>query len=158
MSATPAKVEPIGVGMPALLYLHEFGRMVEKVFGSFPYLVGSALRGKNPRDIDVRMEVSDLRFMALFPDMTGWNRAGSQWAVVCMAFSALGEKMTGLPIDFQIQHPAQYERHSHEPRLELGKERELNLGIEAQTLVACLPEAAAGRKHELTAEIMKEVA
>jgi hypothetical protein len=45
--------------------------------------------------------VDDLRYAALFADNNGWNRPGSQWAVVCMAFSALGSKMTGLPVDPQ---------------------------------------------------------
>src|SRR5258708_34130154 len=97
-------MRPVGGGSPGSLHLHEVGRVVHTVLGAFPWLVGSWLKGKNLRDIDVRIGVNDLRFMALFPDFTSWYRPGSQWAVVCMAFSALGKQMTGLPIDFQVQH------------------------------------------------------
>ena len=37
------------VGMPAALMLHEFGSQVWHAFGEPPYLVGSALRGKQWR-------------------------------------------------------------------------------------------------------------
>lgn len=33
----------------------------------------------------------------------GWSGASEKWMSLCLAYSALGKEMTGLPIDFQIQ-------------------------------------------------------
>src|SRR3954463_3895352 len=110
---------PIGVGSPAVLHLHEFGRVVYTAFGVYPHHVGSSLRKKKPRDIDMRLMLPHSRFVQLFPD--GLN-GGTRWAAYCMAFSALGEKMTGLPIDFQIQYAGLANRYMDEPRLEIGRD------------------------------------
>jgi hypothetical protein len=115
------QVQAVGVGSPAVFYLHEFGRLVHTFFGEFPFLVGSALKGKNPRDIDVRVRINEKKFRALFDDITACG-GGSRYAVVCMAFSALGEKMIGLPVDFQIQHPSWFNKFLDQPRLELGRD------------------------------------
>lgn len=95
-----------GVGMPAALWLHEFGSQVWGAFGDCPYHVGSSLRLKTGwRDVDVRLILSDEDFESLFPGLVPgqdehWN---GKWVALCLAFSALGKQMTGLPIDFQIQ-------------------------------------------------------
>jgi hypothetical protein len=92
-----------GVGMPAELLLQEFGSMIWAAFDEIPYRVGSSMRSKSWRDVDVRLILSDevyenLGFLA--PEQ--WHRDG-KWQAMCLAFSALGRQMTGLPIDFQIQ-------------------------------------------------------
>ena len=100
------KAQPLrsGVGMPAHLWLEEFGSQVWAAFGTPPYLVGSALTGpRPPRDVDVRLILDDAEWDRLelgHPDQTLRN---GRWVALCMAFSALGKHMTGLPIDFQIQ-------------------------------------------------------
>lgn len=92
------------VGMPAWLYLEQFGSIVWDAFGDSPYLVGSALTSKQWRDVDVRLILDADAFSALFPDWDKYQwEANSKWVALCMAFSALGQKITGLPIDFQIQ-------------------------------------------------------
>jgi|WetSurMetagenome_2_1015567.scaffolds.fasta_scaffold419830_2 hypothetical protein len=90
-------------GMPQALMLNEFGSQVWSVFGSPPYLVGSSLKTKQWRDIDVRLILSD-------EDYEKWGfgapteaHINSKWVALCLAFSALGKSMTGLPVDFQIQ-------------------------------------------------------
>jgi hypothetical protein len=93
----------IGVGMPALLYLEQFGSIVWDAFGTPPYLVGSALEGKEWRDVDVRLILPDSDYERMFGEPAWVERACGRWAALCMAFSALGCRMTGLPIDFQIQ-------------------------------------------------------
>jgi hypothetical protein len=115
---------PIGVGSPAIYYLHEFGRLVRTVFGEYPFLVGSCLRSKSPRDIDVRVQLSQKRFIELFQlaDNENAGSAGTPYAVLCMAFSALGERMTGLPIDFQVQYPGWSNHFLEQPRVELGRD------------------------------------
>jgi hypothetical protein len=65
--------------------------------------VGSALEGKHYRDVDVRLILDDEIYEQMgFGDPNKQFENG-KWVSLCMAYSALGERMTGLPIDFQIQ-------------------------------------------------------
>lgn len=91
-----------GVGMPQALYLQMFGDIVRQAFGEFPYHVGSSLTGKVWRDVDVRVMLDDKRYEAEYGDPMRQHQ-NPKWGAICMAFSALGSKMTGLPIDFQVQ-------------------------------------------------------
>lgn len=111
----------MSVGMPAHLHLEVFARVVESAFGEIPYLVGSAAQGKGWRDVDVRLMLDDDVFDALFPDKVSTaNSTSKKWSAMCMAFSALGEKMTGLPIDFQIQRTTEANDKFDGPRHALG--------------------------------------
>ncbi len=93
----------MGVGMPAELMLQEFGSQVWAAFGHEPYHVGSSLLGKTWRDVDVRLILPDDEYEALgFGDPQHAHFNG-KWVSLCLAYSALGKAMTGLPIDFQIQ-------------------------------------------------------
>lgn len=92
----------IGVGMPQSLYLDLFGRIVNEAFGEFPYLVGSAANGKQWRDVDVRLILSDEDYARLIGDVRH-EAENPRWQAFNMAFAALGKHLTGLPIDFQIQ-------------------------------------------------------
>lgn len=47
------------VGMPAALYLDEFGRHLRAMFNTEVYLVGSALTTKDWHDLDVRVILSE---------------------------------------------------------------------------------------------------
>jgi hypothetical protein len=90
-----------GVGQPETFYLNAFGQLVYDAFGSPPYLVGSATHGKKWRDVDVRLILADDEWKLLgFGEP---HNPGAKWVANCMAFSALGKHITGLPIDFQIQ-------------------------------------------------------
>lgn len=93
----------MGVGMPQALYLNEFGSQIWSAFGIPAYLVGSALLNKKYRDVDIRLILSDDEYERLELGDPENQFGNSKWISLCMAFSALGEKMTGLPIDFQIQ-------------------------------------------------------
>jgi hypothetical protein len=100
------KVEPLiggGVGMPASLLLDAFGSQVWSAFGTPPYLVGSALHSKTWRDVDVRVILDDDEYKALGLGEPNDTHRNGKWVALCLAFSALGKAMTGLPIDFQIQ-------------------------------------------------------
>lgn len=97
----------MGVGMPATLYLHEFGSQVWAAFGKPPYLVGSALAGKVWRDVDVRLILEDDVYEAMGLGAPTMQHTNGKWVALCMAFSALGREITGLPIDFQIQQQTQ---------------------------------------------------
>ncbi|MFA6046341.1 MAG: hypothetical protein WC718_15260 [Phycisphaerales bacterium] len=91
--------------MPAELKLQAFGAYVRAAFGELPYHVGSSLENKTGwRDVDVRVILDDddwQRWGFCDPDYVGHR--DEKWIALCLAFSALGREMTGLPIDFQIQ-------------------------------------------------------
>lgn len=89
------------VGMPHMPKLHRFGEVVYDAFGSHCYLVGSAITRRDWRDVDVRLILTDDEFDVEFGEQTDWRR-NRKLAAVNMAWSALGEQMTGLPVDFQI--------------------------------------------------------
>lgn len=109
-----------GVGMPMALKLDEFGSHIWSVFGEPPYLVGSALRGKDWRDVDVRMIISD-------EEWDRWNfgdpccpHRNEKWVSLCQAYAALGNQMTNLPIDFQIQQRTSANAEHPGPRSAIG--------------------------------------
>jgi hypothetical protein len=110
----------MGVGMPASLLLDEFGSQVWAAFGSPPYLVGSALAGKQWRDVDVRMMLSDGDWDAMGLGEPRYCHHNGKWVALCLAFSALGRQMTGLPIDFQLQRRTEANAEHSKPRSALG--------------------------------------
>jgi hypothetical protein len=92
----------MSTGMPAGIWLNKFGVIVCDYFGHTPYHVGSSLKTKDWRDVDVRLILPDDEFEALFGSVhVSW--INPKLAAITLAFSALGSQMTGLPIDFQIQ-------------------------------------------------------
>jgi len=111
----------MGVGMPAELYLDQFGRHIWAVFGAPPYLVGSALRLKKGwRDVDVRMILPDEQWEAMElgePEGCAYN---AKWVSLCLAYSALGRHITGLPIDFQLQQRTFANTKYDQPRSAIG--------------------------------------
>lgn len=110
----------MGVGMPAALYLDEFGSHVWSAFGHTPYLVGSALTQKHGwRDVDVRLILPDDEYAVLFGDPKQTHR-NPKWVAMVLAFSALGRQMTGLPIDFQIQQQSKANADFDAPRSAIG--------------------------------------
>ena len=92
-----------GVGMPAALYLCQFGQWIYDAFGETAFHCGSSAESKTWRDVDVRVMFDDEVFDAMFPGYTGAHQSDPKWALICAAISELGRKMTGLPVDFQIQ-------------------------------------------------------
>lgn len=88
--------------MPAGIWLNKFGLIVCDYFGHVPYHVGSSLRTKEWRDVDVRLILPDDEFTALFGEVES-SEVNPKLAAITLAFCALGAAMTGLPVDFQIQ-------------------------------------------------------
>lgn len=104
MSEKPDKKPiAIGTGMPASLLLDEFGSQVWSAFGEMPYLVGSAMRSKDWRDVDVRLILDDDKYEELGLGEPHDPHTNGKWVSLCLAYAALGKSLTGLPIDFQIQ-------------------------------------------------------
>ncbi len=95
----------MSVGMPAALYLDEFGAHVAAAFGGeLPYHVGSSLKQKRDwRDVDVRLILDDEEYARLGLGDPEHTHQNAKWVALTLAFTALGRQMTGLPIDFQIQ-------------------------------------------------------
>lgn len=109
-----------GVGMPHALYLHDFGSIVWDAFGDCPYHVGSSLKGKQWRDVDVRLILADEEYEACGFGDPLYPHQNAKWRALCMAFAELGRKMTGLPIDFQIQQRTTANKREPGPRSALG--------------------------------------
>lgn len=88
--------------MPAGIWLGKFGTIVADYFGHTAYHVGSSLRSKEWRDVDVRLILPDDEYAARFGSVHA-SYIDPRLAAITLAFSALGAAMTGLPVDFQIQ-------------------------------------------------------
>lgn len=101
-SGNPAK-DRAGIGMPATLYLQDFGLVLFDAFGEMAYHVGSSLTGATWRDVDVRVMLDKAEYAAMGLGDPKQQHENPKWVAMSMAFSLLGQKMTGLPIDFQIQ-------------------------------------------------------
>jgi len=112
----------MSVGMPADLWLHEFGSQVWAAFGHGPYLVGSALTQKSGwRDVDVRLILPDREYEDLGLGDPGQPHVNGKWVSLCLAYAALGRSMTGLPVDFQIQQQSRANGEFDGPRSFLGR-------------------------------------
>ncbi len=92
----------LGVGGPGFVHLNHFGALINEAYGQVPYLVGSATVGKTWRDVDVRLILPDEEFNRRFGTQRPYG-LDAEFALLCAGISALGERMTGLPIDFQFQ-------------------------------------------------------
>ena len=117
----------VGVGSPAAICLDKWGIELRDLFGTTAYLVGSAGHGKTWRDVDVRVMLEEVEFVDWFgsvrPASVSMNR---RWQVLCRALSLDGARITGLPIDFQVQ-----ERNDANERYGGGYRHPLGLDIES---------------------------
>lgn len=124
MAAKPKKSIP-GIGMPAALYLDEFGALVDEGLGAGfgTYHVGSSLLSKQWRDVDVRTILSDDEYAAMGLGDPDHPHQSPRWVALTLAFSALGRHMTGLPIDYQIQQQTHCNKKFPNARSALGINR-----------------------------------
>lgn len=93
----------MSVGGPQYVRLRMFGAMLVSVFDDMAYLVGSAASSKSWRDVDVVVMVCPEKF---YKWAGAHGARGEKWRILCLAFSALGAEITGLPIDFKLQEVA----------------------------------------------------
>lgn len=110
-----------GIGMPTSIMFQHYGRVLYEFFGHTPYHVGSSLRASLQeegtwRDVDVRMILPDEVFDDMFGALTKPRCLNLKWNAACLAFSALGRDMTGLPIDFQIDRKTEANLEHDAPR------------------------------------------
>lgn len=111
-----------GLGPHQMFMLNVFGGLVEAAWGELPYLVGSAARGVGWRDVDVRVMLSNEEYeRRLGPIWQGGMRHQSpRWRAEMAAWTKLGEALTGLPIDFQVERATEAnELYPHDRRIAL---------------------------------------
>lgn len=108
---TKSQVNP-GVGMPHWLKLDAFGRIVMEAFPEALgcYHVGSSLKSKKWRDVDVRLMLTDEDFEKLIGPHTSPKCLNPRWNALCLAFTALAVEATGLNVDFQIDQMSEANR------------------------------------------------
>ena len=94
-----------GLGPHNALLLDLFGELVFEAWGERGYLVGSSQRGEVFRDVDVRVMLSDEEYARHFGTVwqTGKRHNNPRWRAHMLAWSRLGQQMTGLPLDFQVE-------------------------------------------------------
>lgn len=80
--------------------------LLAESFGEVPYLVGSVLERDDYRDVDVRIGVSDEKWKGLVMRPLDLNMLLSQW----------GQRLTGLPIDCQVQRETEWHEYDGRPR------------------------------------------
>jgi hypothetical protein len=117
------------VGAPAIFALEICCRLINEAFDGFGcYVVGSALEREDWRDVDVRYIMRDESFEVEFPNaVKGCWEQDAKWLLMTTAISGYMSKMTGLPIDFQIQ-PQTHANAKHN-----GKRHAIGLVLRRQT-------------------------
>jgi len=120
-------MERMGIGPHDHLLLHMFGDLIIEAWGESGYLVGSSQRGEPWRDIDVRVMLPYHQWLRFFsPAKYEERQSHPGWRAHMLAWSKLGERLTGLPIDFQVER----ENDTPGPRNPIGNWR---YGVEGGT-------------------------
>jgi hypothetical protein len=91
------------VAAPHYFLLDQACRIVNDAFGSCCYLVGSALKRRDYRDVDVRLILPDEEFAGTFPGIGSSYPANARWSLLCCSISRFLSEASGLPVDFQFQ-------------------------------------------------------
>lgn len=90
----------MSVGFAGFCALRVWGQTLYEVFGDMPYQVGSSVKSKEFRDVDVVVMMSPEKFYS-WAGPHGVH--GARYRAICASFSSWGTKITGLPIDFKLQ-------------------------------------------------------
>lgn len=81
----------MSVGMPQGIWLAKFGEIVADYFGEHPFHVGSSLKTKDWRDVDVRLILDDEDFERRFGTIQS-PEVNPKLAAITLAFCALGKQ------------------------------------------------------------------
>lgn len=107
---------------PHYFALNQACTLIDRSFGTCPYLVGSALERADYRDVDVRLILPDEQYDRWFNGLNGTHDA--YWTLLCLSISTWLREQTGLPVDFQIQRQtqanAEHGKHAGKKRNPLG--------------------------------------
>lgn len=109
--------------------LRRWANGLRAFYGAPVYLVGSALRKRKPRDVDVRLRLSDADFFkryAITAEQWQEERATGlyskeQWLYAddCVKRTREGQGQTFLPIDFQVYPARNWRRYRGKARFRL---------------------------------------
>ena len=93
------------IGMTGFYNLNMACRILTEAFGFGwgVFLVGSSLKKRDFRDVDIRCILPDEEYQRLFPGLKGNPQTNPLWCLICTSISEWLAARTGLPIDFQIQ-------------------------------------------------------
>ena len=105
--------------------LNEWCKLIQIDFreGYGPFHVGSSLKSKDYRDIDIRLILPDDMFDLLFPDAVFYPYPRGRLAHANTAYSIYAQRATGLPIDFQFQRMTEANKEyplEEDPRNAIG--------------------------------------
>lgn len=105
------------IGAPEFFRLDQACRIVCDAFdfGYGVFLVGSSLRTREYRDVDLRCIISDEDFERLFPGAGEASWRHPLWSLMCSSISLQLSQASGLPIDFQIQSMTEANRDYPSP-------------------------------------------
>ena len=93
-----------GAGATGTSLLNHWGHILKLAFGATAYHVGSSTKSKTWRDVDVRMLLDDKQWEEIIGcSPSNAFQINVRWECLTLAISLWGEKVTGLPIDFQFQ-------------------------------------------------------
>jgi hypothetical protein len=106
--AEPQKTRANWLAAPAAFILNQECCLLREAFGYHVYLVGSCIKRRDYRDVDVRCILPDEEFDALFPNIgTRGHQFNARWALMSITVSEWLRARTGLPVDFQFQRQTQ---------------------------------------------------
>ncbi len=109
------------VPAPQYFNLNAACAVITQAYCTCPYLVGSALKRRDFRDVDIRLILQDEEFDARFPGAGGRPDLHALWALTCSSIAVWLQMQSGLPIDFQIQRMTQAnEEYGLEARHPIG--------------------------------------
>jgi hypothetical protein len=97
------------VGAPAYYELNEACRSLTDVFGHHVYLVGSSIKKRDFRDVDVRCMLPDEDFDRFFGSVQNPSH-NPYLSLLTISISAWLKARTGLPVDFQFQRRTEANR------------------------------------------------
>jgi len=96
----------MSIGQPQGMLLNIFGETLRAAFGEVAYHVGSSLTTEKTthwRDVDVRLMLDDDVWEQMQLGNPANPHGNAKWRAFCIVFSDYGRRVTGLPIDFQLQ-------------------------------------------------------
>lgn len=112
------------LNMACLPLERAFDQLAGETGHSGCYLVGSCLRKRDYRDVDVRLMLDDATYARLFGDSADRPDLNPLWAILCSSIGLWLSQQSGLPVDFQIQQMtmanAEFSRRSGCDRHPLG--------------------------------------
>lgn len=112
----PEKPRAIYLRVDQVRALDHWCWLLSMSFGRQPWLVGSVLEHRRWRDVDVRIELPDDVLNALPIARLDLNMLLSEW----------GHRLTGLPIDCQVQGETEFAEHADRPRNPRGRHIEVD--------------------------------